>query len=278
MKINKWDLEDLIIRGLKEDMPYCDLATDYLIDESQESEAMLIAKESGVISGIEAFKMVFKIIDDTIQFKDSLRDGDKVSVGDEILKLNGSTQTILKGERLALNLLQRMSGIATLSNNYADAVEGVSVRIVDTRKTTPTLRFLEKYSVTVGGCLNHRFNLSDAMMIKDNHIAAVGSITEAVKRGRSRIPHTATIEVEVKNLVELAEALEVKADIIMLDNMSIEEMKEAVKIVDGRAIVEASGGVNLDTVRSIASTGVDVISVGALTHSYRSLDISLLIQ
>ena len=276
--MNKFIIEEIIKKGLIEDINYFDAATDLLIPEKQISKAKLIAKADGIVSGIEVFEMVFKLIDSEIDFKSVFKDGDHVTHGDVILTMIGKTQTILKGERLALNFLQRMSGIASLSNRYSQAVEGISVRVVDTRKTTPNLRILEKYAVSAGGCYNHRFNLSDAMMIKDNHIQAVGSIKKAIEKGKQLIPHTMKIEVEVKNLDELKEALDAGADIIMLDNMTINEMKQAVIIADHQAIIEASGGIDLNNIREVALTGVDIISVGALTHSYQSLDISLLIE
>lgn len=276
--MNKFIIEEIIKKGLIEDINYFDAATDLLIPENQLSKAKLIAKADGVVAGIEVFEMVFKLIDSEIDFKSVFKDGDHVTHGDVILTMMGKTQTILKGERLALNFLQRMSGIASLSNRYSQAVEGLSVRVVDTRKTTPNLRILEKYAVSTGGCYNHRFNLSDAMMIKDNHIQAVGSIRKAIEKGKELIPHTMKIEVEVKNLEELNEALDAGADIIMLDNMSVNEMKQAVMIADHKAIIEASGGIDLNNIREVALSGVDIISVGALTHSYQSLDISLLIE
>jgi nicotinate-nucleotide pyrophosphorylase (carboxylating) len=276
--MNKLLVEDIIKNGLKEDINYFDAATDLLIDEKSQSSAYLISKEIGILAGVEVFKQVFEILGGDVKFTQNFNDGDSLKQSDVILELFGNTRTILKGERLALNLLQRMSGIATLSREFADKVEGLNTRIVDTRKTTPNLRILEKYAVGVGGCFNHRYNLSDAMMIKDNHIQAIGSIKKAVELGKKNIPHTMKIEVEVKNIEELNEAIEAKVDIIMLDNMSINEMKKSVEIVKGKAIIEASGGVTLNTVREIALTGVDVISVGALTHSYKSLDISLLIK
>ena len=276
--MNKLLVEDIIKNGLKEDINYFDAATDLLIDEKSQSSAYLISKEIGILAGVEVFKQVFEILGGDVKFTQNFNDGDSLKQSDVILELFGNTRTILKGERLALNLLQRMSGIATVSREFADKVEGLNTRIVDTRKTTPNLRILEKYAVGVGGCFNHRYNLSDAMMIKDNHIQAIGSIKKAVELGKKNIPHTMKIEVEVKNIEELNEAIEAKVDIIMLDNMSINEMKKSVEIVKGKAIIEASGGVTLNTVREIALTGVDVISVGALTHSYKSLDISLLIK
>ena len=274
--MNKLIIEKIIKNGLIEDISYIDAATDILISKNQKSKAVLIAKDSGVLAGVEVFEMVFSIIDSETTFKRLFNDGDRINIGDSILEIYGNTRTILKGERLALNLLQRMSGIATLASEYKRKVEGYNVRIVDTRKTTPNLRILEKYAVKIGGCYNHRYNLSDSMMIKDNHIQAVGSITKAVKIGKEHIPHTMKIEVEVKNIQELKEAVEAEVDIIMLDNMALKDMKEAVKIVNKRAILEASGGINLDNVSEIAKIGIDIISIGALTHSYKVLDISLI--
>ncbi|MBN2259017.1 MAG: carboxylating nicotinate-nucleotide diphosphorylase [Clostridiales bacterium] len=276
--MNKLFIEDIIKNGLKEDINYMDMATDLLIDEKSQSEAVLVAKEEGIIAGMEVFKQVFEILQGNVKFSECIQDGNAVKPGDTILRMKGNTRTILKGERLALNLLQRMSGIATLAKEYSDKVNDLETKVVDTRKTTPNLRILEKYAVRIGGCHNHRYNLSDAMMIKDNHIQAVGSITSAIAIGRRNIPHTMKIEVEVKNIDELKEALKAEADIIMLDNMSSKEMKSAVEMAKGKAILEASGGINLNNLREIALTGVDIISVGALTHSYKSLDISLLIK
>jgi nicotinate-nucleotide pyrophosphorylase (carboxylating) len=276
--IEPWMIEDLIKTGLKEDITYLDAATDYLIPENHFSRAVLIAKAGGTLAGIDVFMQVFKIIDSAIDFKKVKKDGTILKEEDIILEMSGRTRSILKGERLALNFLQRMSGIATMSKRFSDLCGTTRTRIVDTRKTTPGLRILEKYAVTVGGCYNHRYNLSDAMMIKDNHIQAVGSIQEAVRRGREKLPHTMKIEVEVKNLDELEEAIASGADIVMLDNMDIETMKKAVQITKSRVVLEASGGIKEETIAEVAQTGIDIISVGALTHSYDSLDISLLIK
>ncbi|WP_246637727.1 carboxylating nicotinate-nucleotide diphosphorylase [Crassaminicella profunda] len=258
-------------------MNYGDTTTDLLIDDASFSEAYMIAKETGVVAGLLVAESVFKLLDENISFKVLKKDGTLVKKGEKIAEIKGSTKNILKGERLALNLLQRMSGIASASRRYADLVKEYQTRVVDTRKTTPNLRILEKYAVRVGGCYNHRFNLSDAVMIKDNHIKAVGSIKKAVERIRENIPHTTKIEVEVTSLKELEEALKARADIIMLDNMDLETMKRAVESTKGRAILEASGNITLERIKDIAKIGVDVISVGALTHSVKAMDISLLI-
>jgi len=268
-------IENYIKQALLEDMPYGDITTDNLIDSGQISKGYLLAKESGVIAGISIFKQVFHTIDNSVLFRDYIHDGMKVNKGDILLEIEGKTKSILKGERLALNILQRMSGIATLTHQFVKQVKGYQVRIVDTRKTTPNFRIFEKEAVKLGGGYNHRFNLSDAVMLKDNHIEASGGIKAAVEKIRQHVPHTTKIEVEVENLEMLKEALEVKADIIMLDNMSLELMTEAVQINNHQAILEASGNMSLERVSDVAKCGVDIISVGALTHSYRSLDISL---
>lgn len=270
-----WMLDPLIEASLREDMPFSDMTTDALVCESVMAEAKLTAKTAGIVAGLPVAISVFKKIDSSLIFEQLKNDGDWVDSGMVLLRIQGSAAALLKAERTALNLLQRLSGIATASKAYKDAVKDLPVRIVDTRKTTPMLRNLEKYAVRTGGASNHRFSLSDAVMIKDNHIAAAGSIGTAVERVRARIPHTMTIEVEVTNMEQLHEALAAKADIIMLDNMSLNMMTEAVSIAKGKAILEASGGVTLETVRDIALTGVDVISVGALTHSVKSMDISM---
>ncbi|QZY55007.1 carboxylating nicotinate-nucleotide diphosphorylase [Crassaminicella profunda] len=274
---NKFLVEKIIKNALIEDMNYGDTTTDLLIDDASFSEAYMIAKETGVVAGLLVAESVFKLLDENISFKVLKKDGTLVKKGEKIAEIKGSTKNILKGERLALNLLQRMSGIASASRRYADLVKEYQTRVVDTRKTTPNLRILEKYAVRVGGCYNHRFNLSDAVMIKDNHIKAVGSIKKAVERIRENIPHTTKIEVEVTSLKELEEALKARADIIMLDNMDLETMKRAVESTKGRAILEASGNITLERIKDIAKIGVDVISVGALTHSVKAMDISLLI-
>ncbi|MGI6563756.1 MAG: carboxylating nicotinate-nucleotide diphosphorylase [Clostridia bacterium] len=276
MILNPMYIDEIIHRALKEDMPYGDITTDHLIDGNQKSNARLIGKESGVIAGMDVAKRVFELLDSEIVFESCVKDGDRVQKGDVLAYLSGKTASILKAERTALNLLQRMSGIATATSLYVEEVKGCSVRIVDTRKTVPGLRMLDKYAVTAGGGHNHRYGLSDAVLIKDNHIAAAGGIKNAISIIRSKIPHTVKIEVETENFEQVMEAIEAKADIIMLDNMDCKEMKRCVDFINRRALVEASGNVSLKTVREIAQTGVDIISVGAITHSVKALDISLL--
>lgn len=271
----EYHVDKIIKRAFEEDMNNGDVTTDNLIDKNQKSEAVFVAKERGVIAGIDISKRTFEIMDASIEFKKIKEDGDLVDVGDKIAVVIGSTRAILKAERTALNLLQRMSGIATMTKEYANEIKDFNTFVVDTRKTTPGLRIIEKYAVKVGGGRNHRFNLSDAVMIKDNHIKAAGGIKKAVEKIRKEIPHTTKIEVEVESIENLKEALDVKTDIIMLDNMSNELMKEAVKINKGRAILEASGNMTKERLKEVAETGVDVISVGALTHSVRAMDISL---
>lgn len=275
MRMFDWMLDPLIENSLREDMPFSDITTDALVCETVGAEAILTAKTSGVVAGLPVAVRVFQKVDASLVIEPVAAEGTWVDKGAVLLRVQGSAASLLKAERTALNLLQRLSGIATAARAYTDAVKDLPVRIVDTRKTTPQLRNLEKYAVRMGGAHNHRFSLSDAVMIKDNHIAAAGSIEAAVSRAKARIPHTMTIEVEVTDLNQLQEALDAGADIIMLDNMSLEMMARAVSQAKGQVILEASGGVTLETVREIALTGVDVISVGALTHSVKSMDISM---
>lgn len=276
--LNKIYTDELIKTALLEDINYIDLATDYLTDENSFSEAEYIAKDTGILCGIDVAVRVFQIIDDTVKTEIYIRDGEKVNKGDVIGKIWGKTSTILKGERTSLNILQHMSGVATATSEYVRECEGTKASVADTRKTLPGLRPLEKYAVMTGGGRNHRYNLSDAAMIKDNHADACGGITNAVKTLRARIGHMNKIEVEVRNEDELREAIECGADVIMLDNMTTDEMKKCVEITGGRAKLEASGNVTLDRVREIAETGVDIISVGAITHSVKAFDISLKIK
>ncbi len=268
-------IDNLIMAALKEDMPLGDITTDNLIDMSSISKALLIAKEDGIIAGLDVAERVFKLLNADIKFSRYFEDGDSVRNGEKIALIEGNTRAILKAERTSLNLLQRLSGIATKTSEFCEKIKGSSAKIVDTRKTTAGLRFLEKYAVRAGGGQNHRFCLSDGVLIKDNHIKAAGGIKKAVELAKNSVPHTIKIEVETETMDQVLEALEAKADIIMLDNMSIDTMKEAVKLINKRAVVEASGNVTLDTVANIASTGVDIISVGALTHSVKAFDISL---
>lgn len=270
---------DKIIRNaLEEDLGWGDVTTDSTIPVDSKIQGSFIAKEQGILCGIQVCKRVFELLDSSVSFEISAQDGQTVQKGDIIAQISGPARSILQGERVALNLLQRMSGIATASGLYAAAVAGTSARVVDTRKTMPGLRVLDKYAVITGGCHNHRFNLSDLVLIKDNHIKAAGGITPAIKAAKAKLSHALKIEVEVESLEQLQEALAAEADIIMLDNMPLDMMKEAVAMAKGKALLEASGNVALQgarNVRSIAETGVDIISVGALTHSVMALDISL---
>jgi nicotinate-nucleotide pyrophosphorylase (carboxylating) len=268
-------MDEIIKRVLKEDMPMGDITTDNLIERDSVSRGHIIAKEQGVIAGLDMAERVFKVLDASVNFTRLVKDGDKVKKGEIIAEIKGNTRALLKGERTALDFLQRLSGIATKTSEFCEIVREFPVKISDTRKTTPGLRLLEKSAVRTGGGHNHRFSLSDGVLIKDNHIKAAGSIKKAVQLSRQKIPHTIKIEVETETLEQVREALECGADIIMLDNMSVDMMKEAVRIVDKKALVEASGNVNLEKVYEIASIGVDIISVGGLTHSAKALDMSL---
>ncbi len=278
MKLLQCYIDNIITTALMEDINYIDEAADNLIPEEHKSSAYYVAKDTGVVCGIEVAKRVFELAGGDVVFNILMKDGTKVKKGDIIATLEGSTLTLLKGERTALNLLQHMSGIATATNKCVELVAGTKASVTDTRKTLPGLRALQKYSVTVGGGKNHRFNLSDAAMLKDNHIDAYGGITPAVMALRQKIGHTVKIEVEVRTLDELKEALENKVEIIMLDNMTNDNMKKAVEITAGRALLEASGNVTADNIRSVAETGVDIISLGALTHSVKCFDISMKIK
>ena len=278
MTVNKIYIDNIIKTALLEDINYCDVTTDYLIPAEQDGKAEFVSKADGIVCGTEIAVRVFQILDENISFEILKKDGEEVKKGDLILTVKGKTAVLLKGERTALNLIQHMSGIATAANQYAKIVEGTNASIADTRKTLPGLRPLQKYAVMTGGAKNHRYNLSDAAMLKDNHIDAAGGITNAITKLRSRIGHMTKIEVETRNLDELREALAAKADIIMLDNMSPELMKQAVAITNGRAILEASGGITDETLRAVAESGVDIISVGALTHSVKAFDISMYIK
>ena len=278
MILNKIYVDNLIKTALLEDINYCDVTTDYLIPAEQMGKGKLVAKAEGILCGVEVAARVFELIDSDIKIEILIKDGESVKYGDEIMRLEGRTASLLKGERTALNLIQHMSGIATAANQATKLVEGTNASIADTRKTLPGMRPLQKYAVMTGGAKNHRYNLSDAAMLKDNHIDAAGGITAAVAALRKKIGHMTKIEVETRNLDELKEALAVGADIIMLDNMSPELMKEAVAITDGRAVLEASGGITNETLRAVAESGVDIISIGALTHSVKAFDISMYIK
>lgn len=263
---------------LAEDIGSGDITSWATIPAGSQSKAVIHVKEPGILAGIPIARLVFEVVDAALEFRPLRADGGAVTKGDVIAEVEGSTHSILTGERLALNLMQRLSGIATKTRAFVDALDGLSTRLVDTRKTTPGHRMLEKYAVRVGGGFNHRFGLYDAVMIKDNHIKGSGGITGAVQAARHAIPHTMKIEVETESLAQVEEAIACGADIIMLDNMPHDRMREASAMIKARAphvIVEASGNVRLDTVRGIAECGVDVISVGGLTYSFQSLDISL---
>ncbi|HMN02133.1 MULTISPECIES: carboxylating nicotinate-nucleotide diphosphorylase [Geobacter] len=271
-------LDSIIDNALREDIHTGDITTLSVVPEPRPARARLIAKEPLVLGGIGVAARVFHRLDPTVRFDARFPDGARVEAGALLAEMAGDSAMLLQGERVALNLLQRMCGIATLTARYVEAVAGTGARIVDTRKTMPGLRILDKYAVRLGGGINHRTGLYDGVLIKENHIAAAGGIAEAIRRARAYIPHTMKIEVETECLEEVAEALGAGADIIMLDNMDLAAMRRAVALIAGRALVEASGGVNLETVRGIAETGVDIISVGALTHSARAMDISMLLE
>ncbi|HOK68208.1 MAG TPA: carboxylating nicotinate-nucleotide diphosphorylase [Bacillota bacterium] len=265
----------IIQMSLEEDVPFGDITTNSIVPADRRVSGRFIAKDDGVLCGIDIAQRTFELVGGDFEMVKYFKDGDSIKKGDVIAEISGNARTILTGERTALNLMQRASGIATATAKAVKAVAGTKAHIADTRKTMPGLRLLDKYAVRVGGGVNHRFNLSDGVLIKDNHIAAAGSIKNAVEAARRHCPHTLKIEVEVENFVQLYEALEAKADIIMLDNMSNEDMAKAVQIIGGRAIVEASGNMGEKDLSEVAKTGVDLISIGSLTHSVKSLDISL---
>ena len=272
-------IRSVIENALSEDIGPGDITTSLLIAEDQIAEGFITAEEDVIAAGILVAEEVFKTLDPDAVFETLARDGESISAGTKIIRVQGKAKALLTGERVALNFLQRLSGIATLSRRYAEAVKGLPVRIVDTRKTTPGLRILEKYAVRIGGCRNHRFGLFDGILIKENHIALTSGVGVATNIVRDKSPHTIKVEVEVKNLEEVREAAEGGADIIMLDNIDIPMMREAVGIIrnykDKEIMIEASGGMGLDNVRNAALTGVDLISVGALTHSSSWVNISM---
>ncbi|GAB4506163.1 MAG: carboxylating nicotinate-nucleotide diphosphorylase [Anaerolineales bacterium] len=266
---------ELIVRALAEDVGSGDITSEWIIPPDLRLRGDLLVKQVGVIAGLEVAALVFATVDPSIQFTALVNDGDRVNRGTVVARVVGPARSILTAERTALNFLQRMSGIATDTRRFVDAVAGTRAVILDTRKTCPGLRLLDKWAVRLGGAQNHRTGLYDMVLIKDNHIAAAGGITQAVRKVRERIPKGILVEVEVKSLVELDEALALGVDRIMLDNMSLDDIREAVRRAQGRVKLEVSGGVTLSTVTKIAATGVDYISVGALTHSPQALDISL---
>ena len=268
-------IDAIIDTALNEDVGSGDITTSAIVDPSLDGKAQLLAKEEMLLSGIGIFSRVFFRLNPEIMVECTYHDGDIIPKGTTIGTVTGSMREILSGERTALNFLQHLSGIATLTRQYVEKTDPSTVRVIDTRKTTPGLRVLEKYAVRMGGGFNHRFGLFDGILIKDNHIAAAGSISEAVKKIKATAPHTLKIEVEVEDITGLKEAIGVGADAILLDNMSVKEMKEAVLIAGGKVLLEASGGITLETIEAISKTGINLISVGAITHSARSVDISL---
>ncbi len=271
----KFYIDEIILTALKEDINYIDVSADTVIPADQDGAAVFLAKADGVLCGIDVAMRVFELLDSSFKAEVFKKDGDALKKGDIIAKISGKTALLLKGERTALNLLQHMSGIASATNAAVKLVEGTRTKITDTRKTLPGLRALQKYAVTCGGGFNHRFNLSDGAMLKDNHIDACGGIPNAVKIIRGKLGHMVKVEVETRNMEEVAQALEAGADIIMLDNFDYAMTKQAVEFIDGRALVESSGGITLETLSGYAQCGVDIISIGALTHSVKALDISM---
>lgn len=278
MLLPQFYIDDIIKKALEEDINYLDTATAYVIPGTTITTAKFISKAEGVLCGIDVAMRVFTLLDPDCHFTVYKKDGDKIQKGDVIATMDGRASMLLQGERTALNLLQHMSGVATATNEAVELVKDTNVSIADTRKTLPGLRALQKYAVVCGGGKNHRFNLSDCAMLKDNHIDAGGGITATVKKLREKIGHTVKIEVETRNMEEVKEAVEAGADIIMLDNMTAEQMTEAVKYIDGRALTEASGNITAENIREKASSGIDIISMGALTHSVKAFDISMRID
>ncbi len=275
MKLNQFYVDNLIMTAISEDINYIDVSADYLIPEEQRNDSYFVAKADGVLCGLDIAMRVFTLLDDTFTYTVHKNDGDEVKAGDLIVEFNGKTACLLKGERTALNIIQHMSGIATATNKAVKLVAGTKAQVTDTRKTLPGLRALQKYAVVCGGGKNHRYNLSDGAMLKDNHIDAGGGITNAVATLRGALGHMVKIEVETRNFDEVKEAVSAGADIIMLDNMNNDQMKECVEYINGRAKTEASGNITLDNIAEVAKTGVDIISLGALTHSVKAFDISM---
>ena len=268
-------VDDLIKQALQEDISSEDVTTNAVMKEAVEGEVELICKQDGIIAGLDIFKRVFELLDKDTKVEFYCKDGDKVEKGQLMAVVRGDIRVLLSGERVALNYLQRMSGIATYTNSVAKLLEGSKTKLLDTRKTTPNMRIFEKYAVRVGGGYNHRYNLSDGVLLKDNHIGAAGGVANAIKMAKDYAPFVRKIEIEVENLDMVKEAVEAGADIIMLDNMSVEQMKEAIKLIDGKAQTECSGNVTKENIKNLTSLGVDYISSGALTHSAPILDISL---
>ena len=273
--LNDFIIEEHVKNALKEDIGFWDITSNAIFDDNYTVTARLNSRADGILCGINVVKKVYEVINPKIEVKVFINDGEKISKGSLIAEITGSCKDILTGERVALNYIQRMSAIATLANKYANAVKPYKAKVVDTRKTTPLFRAFEKYAVITGGASLHRFNLSDCVMIKDNHIEYAGGVKNAVEKVKMNVSHAHKIEVETENLSQIKEALDAGADIIMLDNMTIEEMKQAVEFINGRAIVEASGNVNLETINAIAATGVDIISTSAMQAKAGTLDLGL---
>ncbi|HIY62293.1 MAG TPA: carboxylating nicotinate-nucleotide diphosphorylase [Candidatus Mediterraneibacter stercoripullorum] len=271
----KLQADHLIQEALKEDISSEDVSTNAVMKEAVRGEVDLICKQDGIVAGLDVFGRVFQLLDENVETELYCRDGDEVKNGQLMGKVTGDIRVLLSGERVALNYLQRMSGIATYTNSVAKLLEGTGTKLLDTRKTTPNMRIFEKYAVRVGGGYNHRYNLSDGVLLKDNHIGAAGGVTQAVKMAKEYAPFVRKIEIEVENLDMVREAVEAGADIIMLDNMSTEEMREAIRIIDGRAETECSGNVTKENIGRLTELGVNYISSGALTHSAPILDISM---
>jgi len=276
--VDKFVIKKYIESYLEEDIGWSDITTDLLIDYEVKSTSYIKVKEEGIIAGLDVVEMIFQLLDPSITFSKKNKDGDKVIPGDIIAEVKGPINPILKGERLCLNLLQRMSGIATYTRHLCNLIKPYNVKVTDTRKTAPGLRYFDRYAVAIGGGVNHRYNLSDAILIKDNHIKLVGGIKEALTRVKAKASHTQKIEIEVQNLNQFQEALKYGADIILLDNMTIDSIQKAVKIAQGNVILEASGNIDESNIVSFAKTGVDVISCGSLTHSVKALDVSMMIE
>lgn len=271
----KMNMDELILMALREDISSEDITTNSVMREYKKGTVQLICKEDGIIAGLSVFERTFHLLDKNTEIKFYIKDGNSVKKGELLAEVTGDIRVLLSGERTALNFLQRMSGIATYTNNVVKLLEGSRIKLLDTRKTTPNMRIFEKYAVRVGGGYNHRYNLSDGVLLKDNHIGAAGSVTKAIQMAKDYAPFVRKIEVEVENLNMVKEAVEAGADIIMLDNMSYDEMKEALLIIDGRAETECSGNVTKENIEKLTGLGVDYISSGALTHSAPILDISL---
>ena len=274
-KIDKFQMDDSIKMALKEDITSEDISTNAIYKKDRLAEISLYSKEDGILAGLDVFKRVFELLDNSVEFTEYKKDGDKVLNKDLILKIRADVKIILSAERTALNYLQRMSGIATYTRKMVEALDDKNILLLDTRKTTPNMRIFEKYAVRVGGGYNHRYNLSDAIMLKDNHINAAGSITEAIKLAKGYSPFIKKIEIEVEDLKGVEEAVKAGADIIMLDNMDIETTKKAIKIINKKAIIECSGNIDITNINRFKGLEIDYISSGAITHSAKILDLSL---